>query len=161
MLHVSPIQTLAMRLCGYHGGRQHGHHLESACTEETSPRGGGGCWVGSTWKVHFQVLTVRKGGTRRGSYPAFWIMSQGWRASPQNCGVSVFISEVVDALKTLQSKNLRPAIYHANAVLNACSRGKWSHDVIGMSFGNGIGRVKSFLVWYVCPHMSVKLGKDL
>lgn len=57
VLHVSPIQTLAMRLCGYHGGRQHGHHLESACTEETSPRGGGG-WVGSTWKVHFQVLTV-------------------------------------------------------------------------------------------------------
>ena len=64
---------------------------------------------------------------------------------PQNCGVSVFISEVVDALKTLQSKNLRPAIYHANAVLNACSRGKWSHDVIEMSFGNGMIRVPTYV----------------
>ena len=104
-------------------------HLEFVVFFTRGPFSGSNCWEGGVYSGTDLMPAMwwsNGDSTRRGSYPS------------KDCGVSVFITEVVDALKTLQSKNLRPAIYHANAVLNACSRGKWSHDVIGMSFGNGI-----------------------
>lgn len=37
------------------------------------------------------------------------------------------IPQVLRALWGLEAKGLRLAIYHSNAVLNACSRGRWHH----------------------------------